>query len=138
MPDPVLLTASYMKTHFDTTSYGGVVWSALKNPPANPAGTTTGGVTAYNSSVTKAQAKGVSIYANRAAFPATGVVGKVYVARDTSAYYRWVLASSAEGVRLGLGSNSYVVRDTRASYINGSRHADWLRDFYDRSSRYSA
>jgi hypothetical protein len=125
MPDPVLLTASYMKTHFDTTSYGGVVWSALKNPPANPAGTTTGGVTAYNSSVTKARAKGVSIFANRAAFPATGVVGKVYVARNTSVYYRW-------------SGSAYVVRDTRSSYINGSRHADWLRDFYDRSSRYSA
>jgi hypothetical protein len=124
MADPLLLTASYMKKHFDTTSYGTVVWSALKNPPANPAGTTTGGVTAYNSSVTKAQAKGVSLYTNRAAFPATGVVGKVYVAKDTKVYYRW-------------SGSAYVVRDTRSSYINGSRHADWLRDFYDRASKYS-
>ena len=117
MADPLLLTASYMTKQFNTSSYGQVVWTALKNPP-------TSGTTAYTSSVTKAQNKGVSIYANRAAFPATGTVGKVYVAKDTSTYYRW-------------SGSAYVVRDNRSKYITGSRHADWLRDFYDRSSTYS-
>jgi hypothetical protein len=78
MADPVLLTASY-QTQQHVNAYGAVVWTALKNPPAS-------GVTAYNSSVTKARAKGV------------------------------VRASS------------------RPTYINVSRHGDWLRDFYDRAS----
>lgn len=76
--DPVLLTASYLKTHY-STAYGSVVWSSLDNPP-------TSGVAAHTASVNRAKAKGV------------------------------VRASS------------------RPTYVNVSRHGDWLRDFYDSTS----
>lgn len=55
MSDPVLLTAMY-QTQQHVNAYGAVVWTALKNPPAS-------GVTAYNASVTDAQAKG-SVHAS--------------------------------------------------------------------------
>ena len=49
--EPVLLTASYLNTHY-STAYSSVVWSSLSNPP-------TSGVAAHTASVNRAKAKGV-------------------------------------------------------------------------------
>ena len=118
MSDPVLLTASYQsKQH--TNAYGAVVWDALVNPPES-------GVEAYNSVVDRAHSRAVQSYDNLEDFPGTGEINKVYLARDTGLHYYWLPAPN----------NAYILLDTRSKYTSGSRHGDWLRDFYDSTSIY--
>lgn len=59
-------------------------------------------------------------YANLAAFPATGVSGKIYIAADTSRSYRWSGSTYAE-IIASPGSTDAVIEGTTNLYFTNAR-----------------